>query len=207
MLIDDHEFVRLGLRSVFHQTPDLRVVCEGGSIREAVELAVQHRPDVVLLDVQLPDGSGFNACKQIRASLPNAKIIVLTAFADDQVIFGAITAGADGYLLKDINPETLLQSIRTVAGGKSILDPAITAQVMRRIKQGSGALPSNKLDLLSAQERRVIALVAEGKTNKEIGLALQLSDKTVKNYLSNAFEKLHLTRRSQAAALFAKQSI
>jgi two-component system response regulator DevR len=136
----------------------------------------------------------------------DTKVLVLTSYADDDLVFDAIAAGADGYLLKEIHGDNLIQAIQDVAAGKSILDPAVTRRVMSRVRTVTASREQNKLDILSAQERRVVALVAEGKTNKEIGREMGLSDKTVKNYLSNALDKLNLTRRSQAAALFITQT-
>ncbi|HVV72347.1 MAG TPA: response regulator transcription factor, partial [Verrucomicrobiae bacterium] len=159
-----------------------------------------------LLDVRLSDGSGIEVCRRLQRMDVEAKILVLTSFADDDLVFDAISAGADGYLLKEIHGETLVQAIQDVAAGRSILDPSVTRRVMSRVCNPDLLAVRNKLDLLSSQERRVVALVAEGKTNKEIGREMGLSDKTVKNYLSNAMDKLSLSRRSQAAAYFITQT-
>jgi DNA-binding NarL/FixJ family response regulator len=158
------------------------------------------------MDVRLPDGNGFDACRQIRKTHPETRVLFLTSFADEEIVLESIDAGGDGYLLKEIDEENLVRAIINVASGQSILDPAVTRRVLERVKNPEATLGKEKLEMLSPQERRVLALVAEGKTNKEIGVALGLSDKTVKNYLSNILEKLQLTRRSQAAAFFVQHS-
>lgn len=205
-LVDDHEVVRSGLGALLGQHPDLEVVGEAGTVASALATAEKTRPDIVLLDVRLPDGSGFEACRRLHLLTPPVKVIILTAFADDEIVMQAIGSGAEGYLLKEIDEQGLVRAIKEVAEGRSILDPAVTRRVMNRVKDGAGSSPAGKLDRLSAQERRVLELVAQGKTNKEIGLAMSLSDKTVKNYLSNLMEKLQLSRRSQAAAFYVQHS-
>lgn len=206
LLVDDHEVVRIGLRTLLSRIPDFEVVSEAQTMSEAVAQALASQPEVILLDVRLPDGSGFEACREIQKSLPEARFIILTSYADDNLLYEAISAGADGYLLKEIDGEGLVRAIHDVASGKSILDPAVTSRVFTKIKSLSESGEKDKLDLLSGQERRVLSLVAEGKTNKEIGLELGLSDKTVKNYLSNVLDKLKLSRRSQAAAFFVQHT-
>lgn len=206
LLVDDHEVTRLGLRTLLESCPVFEIAGEAASVTEALENAARLKPDLVLLDVRLADGSGIEVCRQLQRSDLNAKVLMLTSFADDNLVLDAIAAGADGYLLKEIHGERLIQAIQDVAAGRSILDPAVTRRVMSRISSPALLTSKNKLEVLSAQERRVVALVAEGKTNKEIGRELGLSDKTVKNYLSNAMEKLNLTRRSQAAAFFIDQT-
>ena len=206
LIVDDHEVTRLGLRTLLQSYPQFEVAGETSSVNDTLEAAVRLRPDLILLDVRLADGSGIEVSRRIQKLDLETKVLVLTSFADDQVVFDAITAGADGYLLKEIHGDRLVQAIRDVVAGRSILDPAVTRRVMSRVSSPEMLAAGNKLDVLSAQERRVVALVAEGKTNKEIGHEMGLSDKTVKNYLSNAMEKLNLTRRSQAAALFITQT-
>jgi two-component system, NarL family, response regulator DevR len=206
LITDDHQITRLGLCTLLKSCPQFEVVGEAGSIAETLSVLPQLKPDVLLLDVRLSDGSGIEVCRRLQHLDLDTKVLVLTSYADDDLLFDAITAGADGYLLKEIHGDKLIQAIQDVAEGKSILDPAVTRRVMSRVRGGVAVARQNKIDLLSAQERRVIALVAEGKTNKEIGREMELSDKTVKNYLSNALEKLNLTRRSQAAALFVTQT-
>jgi two-component system response regulator DevR len=206
LIVDDHEITRLGLRTLLESCPQFEIVGEAGSVTESISEAARLMPDLVLLDVRLPDGSGIEVCRRLQQSNLDAKVLMLTSFADDDLVFDAISAGADGYLLKEIHRDKLVQAIQDVAAGRSILDPAVTRRVMSRVCNPDLPTVRNKLDLLSAQERRVVAFVAEGKTNKEIGHEMGLSDKTVKNYLSNAMEKLNLTRRSQAAALFITQT-
>ncbi len=205
VLVDDSEVVRMGLRALLGTEPGLQLVGEAGSVAQAVENCLRLKPDVVLLDIRLPDGTGFDACRQILQRLPDTRVLVLTSVVDDTLVDEAIRAGAHGYLLKEIDRRALLQAILEVAAGKSILDPAVTSRVMQLVKDGSGATQS-VLAILSPQERRVLALIADGRTNKEVGSDLGLAEKTVKNYLSNVFEKLHVSRRSQAAALFVRES-
>jgi len=205
LMVDDHEVVRVGLRTLLARYPQIEIVAEADSVATAVAEAIRTKPDTVLLDVRLPDGSGFEACRRMHEAGLDARVLILTAFADDETILRSIQAGADGYLLKEINGEALVKAIEAVASGNSILDPNVTARVMKHI-QTLGAGSQDKMELLSAQEQRVLALVAEGKTNKEIAAALGLSDKTVKNYLSNVLDKLQLHRRAQAAAYFAQHT-
>lgn len=202
-VMDDHEVVRLGLRTLLAPYPHIEIVGEAASVT-AVPEVIRSKPNVLLLDVRMPSGSGFEVARQIHEAGLDTRVLFLTSFADDDTIFEAISAGADGYLLKEISGGELARAIEQVAAGQSILDPAVTRRVMGRLKAGSETPPRSKIDLLSAQEQRVIALVAQGKTNKEIGVDLGLSDKTVKNYLSNALDKLQMTRRSQAAAFFVQ---
>src|SRR5437868_4910374 len=206
LLVDDHEVTRLGLRTLLEACAEFEVIGEAGSVVQTVESATALNPDLVSLDVRLPDGSGIEVCRRLQRLDLDTKVLILTSFADDNLVLDAIAAGADGYLLKEIHSERLIQAIQDVAAGKSILDPTVTRRVMSCISSPTQLSIKTKLDVLSAQERRVVALVAEGKTNKEIGRDLGLSDKTVKNYLSNAMDKLNLTRRSQAAALFIDQT-
>jgi two-component system, NarL family, response regulator DevR len=204
LLVDDHAMVRIGLRTLLSRFPHLEIVGESGSVAGALAEAQRLQPDVILLDVRLPDGSGVDACRRIQEISPESHVLILTSFADDSVIYEAIAAGADGYLLKEIDSDGLVRAIEDVASGKSILDPALTQRVFERIKSASETTTKDKLELLSVQEKRVLALVAEGKTNKEIAADMNLSDKTVKNYLSNLMDKLQLSRRTQAAAFFAQ---
>ncbi len=206
LVVDDHKVVRLGLHTLLNRHAGIEVVGEAATVRAAVEETARLQPEVVLMDVRLPDGDGFEACRQIRKSQPEARVLFLTSFADEDIVLKSIDAGADGYLLKEIDEDNLVRAIRTVAAGQSILDPAVTRRVLERVKNADTASTKDELEKLSVQERRVLALVAEGKTNKEIGLALGLSDKTVKNYISNILDKLQLTRRSQAAAFFVQHS-
>lgn len=206
LLADDHQVVRVGLRTILDSFPMIKVVGEAGTLDETVQMASSLKPDIVLLDVRMPEATSFESCRQILAENPDSRVIFLTSFADDTIIFEAITAGADGYLLKDIEAEELVRAIEQVANGQSILDPSVTRRVLGRVKAGAETPVPSGLEILSAQEKRVLALVAQGKTNKEIGLEMGLSDKTVKNYLSNLLDKLKLSRRSQAAAYFVQHS-
>jgi two-component system response regulator DevR len=204
-LVDDHQMVRVGLRILLEGYAGLQVVGEAAGAAEALESVPKFAPDVVLLDIRLPDGSGLEVCRKLRQSLPNVRILMLTSYYTDEMVMDAIEAGAEGYLLKEINADFLVRSINEVMEGKSILDPAVTRKVIDRVRAGKPAGNEAGLNLLSPQERRVIALVAEGKTNKEIAADLNLSDKTVKNYLSNLMDKLNFSRRSQAAAFYVQQ--
>jgi len=202
-LVDDSEVVRMGLRSLLGADRTLEIVGEAGDVAGGIEVCTRTKPDVVLLDIRLPDGTGFDACRQILQRAPATRVLILTSVADDTLVDDAIRAGAHGYLLKEIDGRALVQAIRDVAAGKSILDPAVTARVMQFMKSGSPA--ADALALLSPQERRVLALIAEGCTNKEVAVKLTLSEKTVKNYLSTVFEKLHVSRRAEAAVIYAQQ--
>jgi two-component system, NarL family, response regulator DevR len=204
MIVDDHEVLRLGLRTLFSEADGFQVVGEAGTMAAAVAGAIRLKPDIVLMDVRLPDGSGIEACREIRASSAETRVLFLTSFADDDAVLGTILAGADGFLLKEVSSDELLHAVKTVASGRSILDPAVTQRVMRQMKSLSVPAKEEKSEL-SPQEQRVLALVAEGKTNKEIAVDLQLSDKTVGHYLENIFQKLQVSRRSQAAALYARR--
>ena len=205
VLVDDSEVVRMGLRALLGAESALQIAGEAGTVAGAVEICAAVKPDVVLLDIRLPDGTGFDACRQILQRLPDTRVLILTSVVDDTLVDEAIRAGAHGYLLKEIDRRGLLQAILDVAAGKSILDPAVTSRVIQLVKDGSGAT-RHALAILSPQERKVLALIAEGHTNKEVGNELGLAEKTVKNYLSNVFEKLHVSRRSQAAAMFVRES-
>lgn len=206
LVADDHHVVRVGLRAMFSRHPAIEVVGVVESGQQAVIEAQRLKPDVVLLDVRMTDGNSFDACRKILASVESAHVIFLTSFADDNTVFDAISAGADGYLLKDVAEQELVNAVTQVAEGRSILDPSVTRRVLGRVKSGSASPAPAGLEILSAQERRVLALVAEGKTNKEIAQVMGLSDKTVKNYLSNLLDKLNLSRRSQAAAFFVQHT-
>ena len=204
LIVDDHALVRVGLCTVLAQREGLVVVGEAGTVAEALREANRLRPDIVLMDIRLPDGSGVDACRDIRAVCPKTRVIFLTSFADNDTVLGAVFGGADGYLLKEGNTEGLIQAIQSVACGQSILDPRITQPILARMRSVATGETAQPGPVLSAQQQRVLALVGEGKTNKEIAVSLSLSDKTVKNYLRTIFQKLQVTRRSQAAAHFAR---
>ena len=203
VLVDDSEVVRTGLRTLLASEKSIEIVGEAGNVASGVETCARLKPDLVLLDIRLPDGTGFDACRQILSRAPATRVLILTSVADDKLVENAIRAGAHGYLLKEIDRRGLVQAIRDVAGGKSVLDPNVTARVMEFLK--SGRDEDNVLASLSPQENRVLALIAEGCTNKEVGVKLGLSEKTVKNYLSTVFEKLHVSRRAEAAVIFAQR--
>lgn len=202
LIVDDSEVVRMGLRTLLGMESTIEVVGEAPSVATGVAASAQLKPDVVLLDIRLPDGSGVDACRQILRQSPESRVLILTSVLDDTVIDDAIRAGAHGYLLKEIDGRGLVNAIRDVAAGKSSLDPAVTARVMQLAKSGGPQRAS--LDSLSPQEKKVLGLIAEGCTNKEVGVRLGLSEKTVKNYLSTVFEKLHVSHRAQAAVIYAQ---
>lgn len=206
VLVDDSEVVRVGLRALLGTEPTLEVVGEASSVASAVEKCASLSPDVVLLDIRLPDGTGVDACRQILKRTPTARVLILTSIIDNTIVDEAIRAGAHGYLLKEVDGRGLMHAIREVAEGKSILDPAVTARVMQLVKAGNTGSGRDAFGSLSPQEKRVLALIAEGCTNKEVGLKLGLSEKTVKNYLSTVFEKLHVSRRAEAAVIYAQEN-
>jgi two-component system, NarL family, response regulator DevR len=205
LLVDDHQVVRVGLRTLLHNNQGITVIGEAASKAAAVREATRLKPDVILMDVRLPDGSGVEATREILAMHPTTRVLFLTSFAEDDSILAAVLAGAQGYVLKNIDSNELIRSIRAVSKGQSLLDPLAIKRAMSWIKAGPDQESPVRKKSLAPQEERVLALVAEGLTNKEIAVALQLSDKTVKNYLSNVFEKLHISRRAQAASFFVKR--
>lgn len=206
LVVDDSTLVREGLRAVLGthgKTLRIEVVGDAATVAEAVNQTRRLKPDVVLLDIRLPDGSGLDACREIKRIIPTTRVLILTSVASDELIHQAVVAGAQGYLMKEINPDGLVKAIADAFAGKSVLTPEITERVLRLLREGTHASGAN-LSTLSAQERRVLALVADGLTNKEVGEKLGLSDNTVKNYLVTVFEKLQVKRRSQAAAMFVQ---
>jgi len=206
LLADDHEVVRVGLKTVLEQDPQLAVIGEAATTAAAIAETARLQPDVVLLDLRISGGGGVQACAKILQSCPQVRVLFLTSFSDDEAILAALEAGAHGYVLKEIGSASLIETVKRVAGGESVLDAAITQRVMVLLKNKGAASSRSKLDLLSAQEQRIVGLIAEGMTNKEIAAALALSPKTIKNYLANVFQKLQISRRSQAAAFFVKKS-
>ena len=205
LLVDDHRVVLVGLRTVLHNNKGITVVGEAGSKAAAVRAAKRLKPDIILMDVRLPDGSGIEACREILAGRSATRVIFLTSYADDEFVLAAVRAGAQGYVLKNIDSRLLIRSIRAVSNGRSILNPALTQQALSRIKAGTAQARPVRKPSLTPQEERVLALVAESLTNKEIAATMQLSDKTVKNYLAHIFKKLHIARRTQAATFFVKR--
>jgi two-component system, NarL family, response regulator DevR len=206
MLVDDHEVVRNGIRAMLQATDDIVVTAEAGSVRDAIDEAERSRPDVVVMDVRLEDGSGIEATREIRTRRPATKVLMLTSFADDEALFASIMAGASGYVLKQVKSGELVRAIRAVGDGKSLLDPAVTASVLDRLRRGKHLMRDEKLARLSPQEERILQQVAEGKTNREIGEDLRLAEKTVKNYVSSILSKLEVARRAEAAAYLARHT-
>lgn len=204
LLVDDHEVVRMGLRTLFRRAGTVQVVGEADSMASAIAEAIRLRPDIVLLDLRLPDGSGIEACRDILGACPGTQVVFLTSFSDEHAVLATTFAGAKGYLLKTIGGAALVHAIQAIAGGQSILDPAVTESVLARMRSLSTVDTNGQSATLSPQEQRIVPLVADGKTNKEIAAALGLSDKTIKSYLSNIFEKLQVTSRAQVAAMFVK---
>ncbi len=203
LLVDDHEVVRVGLKALLSRTKTIQVVGEAGTAAEAVAKASQLKPDVVMMDLRLPDSGGMKACRDIRSSRPDTRVLFLTSYADEAAITATLLGGAQGYLLKEIGGEALVRAITAVAEGQSVLEPSVTQPVLARMQ--AGLTPGAPSQGLSPQEQRVLALVAEGKTNKEVAAGLHLSEKTVRNYLSHIFEKLQITSRTQAAAFYLRQ--
>ena len=197
-LLDDHEVVRRGVRDMLEAEPDMVVVGEAATAAEAVDMAVRCRPDVAVLDIRLPDGDGITVCRDLLSELPDLACLMLTSFADDDALVASVLAGASGYLLKQIRGNELVQAVRTVAAGGSLLDPRATSIVIERLRDG---VADDPFAVLTAQERRVLELIAEGLTNRQIGEHMELAEKTVKNYVSALLEKLGLERRTQAAVL------
>jgi DNA-binding NarL/FixJ family response regulator len=201
-LLDDHEVVRRGLRDLLESDGDIEVVGESGSAEEAIRRIPALRPDVAILDGRLPDGSGIDVCREIRSRDPHIAALVLTSYDDDEALFSAIMAGAAGYVLKQVRGRDLLDAVRRVAAGQSLLDPAVTQQVLNRLREGPKQ--DTALDALTEQERRVLELIGEGLTNRAIGERMFLAEKTVKNYVSSLLAKLGLERRTQAAVFASK---
>jgi DNA-binding NarL/FixJ family response regulator len=205
--VDDHEVVRQGLVSLLDRRSGFEVVAQAGSVAESITQAARFEPDVVVMDVRLPDGSGIEACREIRAARPETRVIMLTSYPDEEAVLSAIIAGASGYLLKQIRARDLVTALESVGRGESLLDSAVTEKVLERVRRLASGGASEELADLTAQERKILLLVAEGKTNKEIAGEVFLSDKTVKNYVSSILSKLNLQRRTQAAAFVAKHHL
>lgn len=207
LLVDDHEVVRLGTRALIERQTDMEVVGEATTVREAISQAEQLAPDVVVLDIRMPGGSGLDACRRIKEQRPETRIIILTSYPDEEVLFDAIAAGADGYVLKKIGSDDLLQALERVGRGESLLDPALTAQVFAKMREVRKQERAHAFAGLSGQDLQILARIAEGDTNREIGEALHLSEKTVRNYVSAILNKLSLNSRAQAAAYAARNRI
>ncbi len=205
LIVDDHDIVRKGLNTLISRQEDLQVVGEAGTAAEAVEKASELSPNVVVMDIRLPDSSGIEACRDIRSYSSDIKVLMLTSYSDEEAVMGSIMAGASGYLLKEIRSQEIVEAIRRVGAGQSLLDPAVTASVLERVRRSKDE--DDKWAQLTEQERRILELIANGKTNREIAEEVNLSDKTVKNYVSNILSKLELSRRSQAAAYMAERRV
>jgi two-component system response regulator DevR len=201
-LLDDHEVVRRGLRELLESAGDIEVVGESGLAQEATSRIPALHPDVAVLDGRLPDGSGIDVCRDVRSVDPSIKALILTSYDDDEALFAAIMAGASGYILKQITGTDLVDGVRRVAAGQSLIDPSLTAKVLDRLRSGPDV--TSELASLTEQERRILALIADGLTNRQIGEAMFLAEKTVKNYVSSILAKLGLERRTQAAVLATK---
>jgi two-component system, NarL family, response regulator DevR len=206
MLVDDHQVVREGIKLLLADLDDVVVCAEASTAREAVATAARALPDVVVMDVRLQDGSGIEATRDLRAARPQTAVLMLTSFADDEALFASIMAGAAGYVLKQIRGEELVRAIRAVGAGQHLLDPAVTKGVFERLRRGKRLLQDEKLARLSAQEERILSLVAEGRTNRQIAGELGLAEKTVKNYVSAILAKLEVARRAEAAAYLARHT-
>ena len=206
MLVDDHEIVRDGIKAMLDAEDDVVVTAQAGTVREAIDEAHRTRPDVVVMDVRLADGSGIEATREIRADHPDTRVLMLTSFADDEALFASIMAGASGYVLKQVKSGDLRRAIRAVGAGDSLLDPSVTSAVLDRLRKGKHLMKDEKLARLSPQEERILTLVADGRTNKEIGDELNLAEKTVKNYVSSILSKLEVARRAEAAAYLARHT-
>lgn len=202
--MDDHEVVRQGIRALIDVEEDMEVVAEASGGRQAVDAAVSHSPQVVVMDVRMPEGSGVEACREIRDKVPDAQVIMLTSFSDDEALFNSIMAGAAGFVLKQIRGRDLVEAIRSVGAGNSLLDPSVTRRVLERLKKAKFDDKDPKLQRLSPQEERILDMIAEGLTNRLIAEAINLSEKTVKNYVSNILQKLEVARRAEAASYIAR---
>jgi two-component system response regulator DevR len=207
LVVDDHEVVRQGLVALLDRREGFQVVAEAGTVAEAIEQARRFQPEIVVMDVRLPDGSGIEACREIRSEHPHIRVVMLTSYPDEEAVLSAIVAGASGYLLKQIRARDLVSALEAVGRGESLLDPAVTEKVLERVRRIATGTYADELAQLTSQEQKILLLVAEGKTNKEIAAEVFLSDKTVKNYVSSILSKLNLERRAQAAAFVAKHRI
>lgn len=204
LLVEDHDVVRAGLRLVLERKGDIEVVGEAATLAEAIEATGRLKPQVILMDIRLPDGSGVKICEQVTVLSPDSRIIFLTSFPDEQAVVSAVVGGAQGYLLKEVKPEGLLRAIHEVSQGRSVIDPAVTQPLLNRFRGLTPTGQKDELEVLTHQQEKVLGLVAEGKTNKEIADEMGLSEKTVKNYVRNIFQRLQITRRSQAAVYYVK---
>jgi DNA-binding NarL/FixJ family response regulator len=200
LLVDDHEVVRLGLKALLERHPQFDIIGEASSAREALELVANHHPDVVVMDIRLPGTSGIEACEEITSRFPETRVLMLTSYAEDEMLFSAIRAGASGYVLKQIGGEELVRALEAVARGEALLDPAVTQRVFQEVRRAVKEEEASAFAHLSQQEKHVLLLVSEGKTNREIAKALFLGEGTVRNYVSSILSKLGVSNRAEAAA-------
>jgi two-component system response regulator DevR len=207
LLVDDHEVVRLGVRALIERHPEMKVVGEAGTVQEAIAQTEVLCPDVVVLDIRMPGGNGLHACHEIKARRPSTKIIVLTSFPDDEILLDAIACGADGYVLKQIGSDDLIRALERVGRGESLLDPALTDRVFAKVREARRRERAQAFADLTRQEMQILALIAQGKTNREIGTEILLSSKTVRNYVSVILSKLNLSSRAEAAAYAARHRV
>jgi two-component system, NarL family, response regulator DevR len=204
LVVDDHDVVRQGVRALIDSQDDMLVVGEAADAEEALEVARRTAPEVVIMDVRLEASSGIEACRGIRDALPDTKVIMLTSFADEDALFASIMAGASGFVLKQVKGDDVVRAVRQVAAGQSLLDPAMTGRVLDRLRQHKDILRDEKLSRLTAQEERILTMIADGKTNGEIGAEIHLAEKTIKNYVSSILTKLEVARRAEAAAYLVR---
>lgn len=207
LLVDDHEVVRLGLKALIESHPLFEVVAEAGNAKEAVEKVERYRPDVVLMDIRLPGASGIEACEQITNKFPDSKVIMLTSYAEDEMLFSAIRSGASGYVLKQISADELIRAIEAVSRGEALLDPAVTQRVFQEVRKAVREEEASAFVNLSQQERHVLLLVSEGRTNREIAKTLFLGEGTVRNYVSSILSKLGVSNRAEAAAYAVEHNL
>ncbi len=207
LLVDDHEVVRLGLRALLERHPNFEVVAEAGTAHEAIERVQDYSPDVVVMDIRLPGGSGIEACQEITQKYPNTKVIMLTSYAEDEMLFSAIRAGAAGYVLKQIGGEDLVRAIEAVGRGEALLDPAVTQRIFQEVRKAAKDVEASAFSPLTQQEKHVLLLVSEGKTNREIAKELFLGEGTVRNYVSSILSKLNVSNRAEAAAYAVQHNL
>jgi two-component system response regulator DevR len=207
LLVDDHEVVRLGLKALLERHPQFDIIGEASSAREALEQVANHRPDVVVMDIRLPGTSGIEACEEITSRFPETRVLMLTSYAEDEMLFSAIRAGASGYVLKQIGGEELVRALEAVARGEALLDPAVTQRVFQEVRRAVKEEEASAFVHLSQQEKHVLLLVSEGKTNREIAKLLFLGEGTVRNYVSSILSKLGVSNRAEAAAYAVEHNL
>lgn len=207
LLVDDHEVVRLGLRALLERHNQFEVVAEASTARDAIEKVKQYSPDVVVMDIRLPGGSGIEACEEISENYPDTKVIMLTSYAEDEMLFSAIRAGAAGYVLKQIGGEDLIKAIEAVGRGEALLDPAVTQRIFQEVRKAAKEEEASAFSALTQQEKHVLVLVSEGKTNREIAKTLFLGEGTVRNYVSSILSKLGVSNRAEAAAYAVEHNL